>query len=173
MRLECGCPGEYPDWRDCDVDLGGWLVHTQKIPMFLHMPIGYEAYLHRQHEDIERLQLSERWPGFVLTESSAFKGRILAPLNEERSPARNTSILPHPFHVRARIFQGDVQDVRKEVSAMQTSLLDEGKMPKALYLSYLTCPKCEEARGGKKMMILRNWIPSKKLAAKLEKQKKA
>jgi len=170
--LDCGCPSEFPHWDNEDVNLGAWLVHEQKVRMFLHMPIGYEAYLDRQHKDIQQLQLHERWPGFILTQSAAFRGRILCPLAEDNSPARNTFRLSNPFYVRTKIVRGDVGSIKGEVRIMQSSLLDEGKMPKELFLSYLTCPRCQDKRGGTQIMLLRHWVKSKKLEERLAKQKK-
>ncbi len=170
--LDCGCPSVYPEWDNIDVDLGAWLVHEQKAPMFLHMPIGYEACLDRQHKDIRRLGLHERWPGFCLTQSAMFRGRILCPLQEDSSPARNTFRLVNPFHVRARLFQGDVGAIKGAVRDMQSQLLDEAKMPRELYLSYLTCPRCQEERGGTRIMLLRHWVKSEKLRKRLEIQQK-
>jgi len=169
-RLPCGCPASYPDWRSGDIDLGGQLVHDLSIPMFIHMPIGYENYLLKQKEDIERLELHETWPGFNLTRTGAFRGQIICPLEEKHSPARNIRILPTPFHLRVRIFHGDVADMRQEVRAMQSELLDEGLLPKELFLSYLTCPVCEEERGGKRLMILRHWVKNAKLEKKLQRR---
>ncbi len=166
-RLECGCPSDYPDWDGQDVNLGGWLAHEMRAPMFLHMPIGFEACLHRQHQDIERLGLTPRWPGFVLSRSAMFRGAILCPLAEERSAARHVRRLPNPFRLRTRIIHGDVGQIQTDVKRMQSELLDAGCMPRELYLAYLTCPVCEEKRGGKRIMILRRWIPSEKLKKKL------
>ncbi len=171
--LDCGCPAVYPEWDGQDVDLGAWLVHEQKVPMFLHMPIGYEACLDRQHKDIRRLDLHERWPGFCLTQSAMFRGRILCPLIEDSSPARSTRRLPNPFHVRTRIFRGDVGGIREAVRQMQSELLDEGRMPKELYLSYLTCPRCQEKRGGMRVMLLRHWIRSPKLEKRLQQRQQS
>jgi len=170
-RLACGCPSTYPDWRSGDIDLGGQLVHNQKISMFMHMPIGYEAYLVRQKEDIERLELHEKWPGFNLTRTGAFRGQMLCPLIEENSPARNIELLKNPFHLRVHLLRGDVSEIRKAVRSMQSDLLDEGLMPKELYMSYLTCPECEEERGGKRILLLRHWLKSTKLKARLNKKK--
>ena len=172
-RLECGCPSEYPDWRSGDIDLGGQLVHTLKIPMFMHMPIGYESNLVRQKADIERLELNEKWPGFNLTRTGAFRGQMLCPLAEENSPARNIAVLPNPFHLRVHLLHGDVTEIRKEVRKMQSELLDEGLMPKELYMSYLTCPICEEKRGGKRLMLFRRWVKNTKLKNRLDKKKKS
>jgi len=171
--MDCGCPSEYPQWDGEDVDLGAWLVHEQPVPMFLHMPIGYEACLDRQHKDIKRLHLNERWPGFVLTQSAAFRGRILCPLSESTSPARRTLRLTNPFYVRSKLIHGDIGGgIRGAVQTMQSGLLDEGKMPKELFLCYLTCPRCRDERGGIKIMLLRRWVKSKKLQERLDKQKK-
>ncbi|MBL1352285.1 MAG: hypothetical protein COA61_002955 [Zetaproteobacteria bacterium] len=168
-RLACGCPASYPDWRG-DVDLGGQLVHDLGIPMFIHMPIGYENYLLKQKNSIERLELHEKWPGFNLTRTGVFRGQMICPLQEEHSPAHNIRILASPFKLRVHLFHGDIADIRQDIRAMQSKLLDEGLLPKELYLSYLTCPECEEGRGGKRLMILRHWVTSKKLAKKLQRR---
>ena len=172
-RLVCGCPAAYPDWHQSgDIDLGGQLVHSLNIPMFIHMPIGYEAYLVKQKKDIERLELHEAWSGFNLTRTGAFRGQLICPLQETHSPARNIMALPHPFNLRVRLVEGDIDSIRSDVRLMQSELLDEGRMPKGLYLSYLTCPTCEEERGGKRIMILRHWVKSEKLERKLAKKRK-
>ncbi|MDQ6955229.1 MAG: hypothetical protein Q9M20_07280 [Mariprofundaceae bacterium] len=168
VRLACGCPSTYPDWKDGDIDLGGTLMHVLKIPMFIHMPIAYEAYLLKQKNDIERLELHETWPGFNLTKTGALRGQILCPLVEKSSPARNLMTVPIPFHLRIQLFHGDVTDMRGEVRKIQSELLDDGRMPKELYLSYLTCPVCEEERDGKRVMLARRWVKSSKLEARLK-----
>lgn len=173
MRLECGCPSEYPDWRNGDIDLAGQLVHSLKIPMFMHMPFAYEAYLLKQKEDIERLELNEKWPGFNLTRTGAFRGQMLCPLSEEKSPARNIEILKSPFHLRTHLLRGDVTDIRQQVRKMQSELLDDGLMPKELYMSYLTCPLCEKERGGKRLILSRRWIKNPKLKQRLDKKRNA
>jgi len=170
--LACGCPSKYPSWNHEDVDIGAWLVHEQKAPMFLHMPIGYEAWLDRQHKDIKRLELNEKWPGFCLTRSALFRGKILCPLQEEHSLARNTYRLSNPYYLRVQVFNGDIGGIKDTVRSMQSSLLDEAKLPKELYLSYLTCPQCQGERGGNKIMLLRHWVESPKLKERLKKQKK-
>jgi len=172
MRLECGCPSEYPDWNGRDIDLGATLVHEQRAPMLLHMPIGFEACLDRQHHDIELLGLHEQWPGFVLTQSAMFRGRILALLSEDNSPARKTYRLKNPYMLRAQLFKGNVRDIKTAIRQMQSELFDEGRMPKTLFLSYLTCPRCQAERGGTQIMLLRHWVKSPKLEQRLARHKK-
>jgi len=171
MILDCGCPGEYPDWDGEDIDLGGWLVHEQPAPMFLHMPLAFNLYRHRQNENILRLELKERWPGFTLTRSAAFRGSHLRLLEDEDCPAQRVHHLRSPFWVRVGVHHGDVGNIRPLISRMQTDLVQNACLPKELYLAYLTCPICAPERGGHKVMVLRRWVPSKKLKARLEKQK--
>jgi len=167
MRLECGCPSEYPDWDGKDIDLGGTLVHEQQAPMFLHMPIGFEAKLDMQLKDIRRLELHEKWPGFVLTETGMFRGRLLCPLEDEHSPARSILRLPRPFNLRVRVYNGDVGGIRSAIAEMQSELLEEARMPRKLFLSYLTCPRCQEERGGMRVMLLRQWEHNSKLEKRI------
>ncbi len=170
QRLECGCPPHYPEWDNREVDLGGTLMQQTSVPYFLHMPIGFEAKLFQQHDTIQKMELHERWPGFVLSQSGMFRGRILCPLREERSPLRDIIRLPNPFHLACSVVRGDVGQIKPTVRAMQSALLDAGKMPKELYLAYLTCPVCQERRGGMRIMVLRHWEPSKKLQERIRKQ---
>ncbi|MDX8413848.1 MAG: hydrolase [Mariprofundales bacterium] len=172
IRLECGCPPHYPDWHNCDIDLGGTLMQQAAVPYFFHMPIGFEAKLFRQHDAIQRMDLHEKWPGFVLSQSGMFRGTILCPLQEESSPLRSLVRLPNPFQLSCRIIHGDIGQIKPAVREMQSALLDEGKMPKALYLAYLTCPICQQRRGGMRIMILRHWKKSDTLQARLKKQRK-
>ncbi|MDQ6991960.1 MAG: hypothetical protein Q9M31_00665 [Mariprofundus sp.] len=172
MRLECGCPSEYPQWDNQDIDLGSTLVHEQRAAMFMHMPIGFEACLDRQHQDIKTLELHEQWPGFVLTQSAMFKGKILALLSENNSLARKTYNLKNPYMVRAKLFKGNIREIKNTIRQMQSELFDEGRMPKALYLSYLTCPRCQETRGGTQIMLVRHWLKSTKLEQRLAKHNK-
>ncbi len=172
MRLECGCPSEFPDWDGKDIDLGATLVHEQKSAALFGMPIGFEAYLDRQHQDIEKLELTEQWPGFVLAETGLFRGRILALLAEEQSMARRTYRLPDPYMLRARLFQGNVSQIKGTIRSMQSELFDAGRMPKNLFLSYLTCPRCQESRGGQQIMLLRHWVESPKLKQRLQRKRR-
>ena len=67
MILECGCPGEYPDWHGQEVDLSHHAAHVLPIATFFHMPLSYETYRQMQQQEIDQLELQERWPGFTLT----------------------------------------------------------------------------------------------------------
>jgi len=170
-RLACGCPSQWPSWRG-DVDLGGMLVHEMPAPMFLHMPIGLEACLDRQVQDIARIGATERWPGFVLVRSAMFRGRLLAPLVDERIPARRVVRLAMPFWLRVRLVEGDVAAIKPIVQRMRSELLREARMPAELYLAYLSCPRCADARGGVKIMVLQRWRESEKLKKKLAQRRR-
>jgi len=56
------------------------------------------------------------------------------------------------------------------VREMQSELLDAGRMPKELYLSYLTCPNCQEQRGGAMILLTRRWQQSSRLGKQINKQ---
>ena len=160
MSLSCACPEHYPDWDGKDIDLGGHCVHALSIPMLLHMPISYEVYLKRQYHDIQALQLSESWPNLVLTRTGMFRGTIIRPLEKTTSPSHRITYLPSPFHLRGKLHHGDVGTIRDSVRQIQMTLLDNGKLPKELYMCYLTCPLCRDERGGNKILLLRRWTES-------------
>jgi len=170
MMLECGCPGDYPDWHERDIDLAGQAVHQLPIPMLLHMPLAYEAYVQKQRQTLEQLQLNERWPGLRLTKTGLFRGSLTCLIEDGQSMSRHVSHLPHPFHVHGYLHQGNVSTSRNAIRHVQMTLLDSGRIPKELYLCYLTCPHCSERRGGEKMLLLRRWQASQKLEKKLERR---
>ncbi|ALP51743.1 hypothetical protein Tel_00515 [Candidatus Tenderia electrophaga] len=168
MTLECGCPEHFPDWDNEDVDLGGAAMLELPIPSFLHMPMGYEVYLGRARHLVSQLELEPRWPDFYLTRTGWLRGRILAPLSSADSPSRHVKRLPYPFQLRGKLHQGDIGTIKNSVREMQAKLLDAGRMPKELYLSYLTCPLCQEQRGGAKILLLRRWEQSGRLSKRLK-----
>lgn len=169
MTLECGCPEQFPDWDNQDVDLGSEAVIELSIPTFLHMPMGYEVYVGRVRHLIKQLELEPRWPDFFLTQTGWMRGRILCPLSSGDSPSRHVTHLPSPFHLRGKLHQGDIGSIKSSVREMQSELLDVGCMPKELYLSYLTCPVCQDKRGGAKIMLLRRWEQSSRLSKRINK----
>lgn len=169
MMLACGCPSRYPEWDDQDIDLSCHCVLSHSIPTLMHMPLGYESYLQRQQEEVSKLELPERWPGFTLTQTGMIRGRILRLLENVTSPSRHVEFLPSPFELRARLHSGDIGTIRTTVRTMQAELFDAGKLPKELYLSYLTCPACQKSRGGIRVMVLRRWVTSPRLMRKLKK----
>ena len=160
MTLPCGCPEHFPDWHDREVDLGGTLVHTLSIPMLLHMPLAYAVYLARQHQLITQLGLQERWPGLVLTRTGFVRGSLTRLLESTRSPARNLRVLPRPFWVYALRHHGNLSTGHKLIQQMQMKIVDAGRRPRELYLSYLTCPRCAEGKGGEQILFLRHWEES-------------
>ena len=170
--LECGCPEDFPDWHDQDINLGGHAIHQLSIPMLLHMPLAYEAYVQRQRQAIDNLNLQERWPGLRLTRTGLLRGSLTCLLEENQSLSRHVSHLPYPVHVRGRLHHGNISTIRTSVRQVQMDLLDSGRMPKELYLCHLTCPHCCEQRGGDKILLLRRWQASKTLEKKLANQQK-
>ncbi len=167
MTLECGCPEHYPDWDGQDIDLGSQAMLALSIPTFLHMPMGYELYLGRVRHLLKELELKERWPGFMLTRTGWLRGQILSPLESGESPSRHIIHMPSPLNIRAKLHEGDIATIKSSVKEMQSNLLDLGRMPKELYLSYLTCLNCEKKQGGAKIMIMRRWEKSARLSKRI------
>lgn len=166
MILECGCPADYPDWHNQNVDLAHHAAHVLPIASFLHMPLSFETYRQRQHTEIEQLEITERWPGFALTRNGWFRGTMIRLLENCESPSRHFQRLPANFQLHGFLHEGGIGTVRKNVRKQQEILLDSGRMPKEMYLSYLTCPKCSEERGGDRILLLRRWRSSKRLEQK-------
>lgn len=167
MSLSCGCPAEFPDWHDQDVNLGGQLAHIMPLPMLLHMPLGFELRVARQQNIIEQLGLTERWPGLVLTRSAAFRGSILRLLQDAVSPARYLEYLPNPYWVHGYLHRGGVDTLAAGIKHVQGELVARGRRPRELYLCYLTCPQCSPRRGGDQILALRRWTESPALLKKI------
>lgn len=168
MSLDCGCPEHYPaEWDGADIDLGGACVHALGIPMLFHMPLAYVHYLQRQTNAIDALELKERWPGLILTRTGMFRGEMLRLIDATASPSRLIKYLPVDFKLRGLIHHGGMATLRDSVRRLQQTLFDEGKLPREMYLCHLTCPRCAEARGGDKILLLRRWQQSPTLQRRL------
>jgi hypothetical protein len=168
MMLECGCPSDYPDWHRQNIDLAYHAAHVLPIASFLHMPLSYETYKQRQQHEIEQLGLHERWPGFALTRTGWLRGKMIRLLEDGESPSRHFQHLKGDFQVQGFLHEGGIGTLRKSVRKQQELLLDSGRMPKEMYLAYLTCPSCSEARGGDRILLVRRWSASRRLAQKTD-----
>jgi len=171
MTTACGCPPDYPDWHEQDVDLNSHMVHALKIPSFLYMPLSYEMYVQKQTNDIEQLELEEQWPNFVLTRTGFFRGEILRLLKPADSPSRFVKTLDSTFNLRGFLHNGGIGTIKESTRRLQNQLFDMGRMPKDMYLSYLTCPICSEKKGGEKILLLRKWQESKTLSRRIQNRK--
>lgn len=167
MMLECGCPGEYPDWHGQTVDLGLHAAHILPIATFLHMPLSYETYRQRQQMEIEQLELKESWPGFALTRTGILRGQLIRLLENTKSLSRHFKNLDADFQLHGFMHEGGIGTIRKSIREQQMTILDKGDMPKEIYLSYLTCPRCCDERGGERILLLRRLKTSKRLARKI------
>lgn len=167
MTDKCGCPDVYPAWDDEDIDLCGYHVHHLSVPMLIHMPLAYESYLDRQQKAIERLELEELWPRLTLTRTGMFRGslmRLLKPTGPSLSS--HIKVLPCPFKLRARLHHGNLSTAQRQIREMQMKMVDDGCMPKELYLSHLTCPACSDQRS-EKILLLRRWKESAMLKRRM------
>ena len=172
MMLECGCPGEYPDWHEQEIDLSHHAAHVLPIATFLHMPLAYETYRQQQQREIDQLELQERWPGFALTRTGVFRGQLIRLLEGNVSPSRHFKNLQADFEVHGFLHKGGIGTMRKSVREQQETLLDSGRMPKEIYLSHLTCPRCCEDRGGERMLLLRRFKTNQRLTKKIQSKTK-
>lgn len=166
MIRECGCPSEYPEWHNKDIDLSGQSIHTIPITCFLHMPIAYELYAKRQQTEIANLELEEQWPGLALTRTGMFRGKRIRLLTHNRSASRRISYLPSPFNLRVQIHKGNVSTLQVPVREMSIALIESGKRPKELYLSHLNCPRCQKKEGNDRIMLFRRWVDAPGLKRK-------
>lgn len=172
MTNQCLCPTEYPQWHEQDLDFSGKPVHTLKLPCFLYMPLSYENYVQRQQSDIEQLELEEEWPQLVLTRTGFLRGEIISLLKTGDSPSRFVHNLDGSFQVRGYLHQGGIGTIKQSTRDLQMQLFDLGRMPKELYLCYLTCPICADEKGGDKILLLRRWKESRTLTRRISQQSK-
>lgn len=172
MRLACGCPGTFPDWSGKDIDLSLHPAHILPVTTFIHMPLSYAARLERQRADIERLELEEPWPGFILTQTKFMSGRIISLLVSAQSPSRYVMCLPAGFQLHCKLHSGDINSLHNTARELQSTLFDAGRMPKELFLAHLTCPRCAAQRGGEKILLLRRWVDSPRLKKRQTNQRR-
>lgn len=165
----CLCPSSYPDWHEKDVDVSGQPTHTMAMPTFLHMPMAYDTYVQKQQNDIEQLELQEQWPGLVLTKTGFVQGVLIRLLKTGDSPSRFVRYLSADFKLHGLLHLGGIGTIKQSVRQLQNRLFDMGRMPKEVYLCYLTCPICSERKGGDKILLLRRWQASPSLAKRLKK----
>ncbi|WP_455208290.1 hydrolase [Kaarinaea lacus] len=170
MTSQCSCPTKYPNWHEQDLDLSGKPIHALKIPCFLYMPLSYETYTQKQYSDIEQLELEEEWPGLVFTRTGFLRGEILRLLKSGNSPSRFVRTLEGSFRVRGYLHNGGIGTIKQSTRELQIQLFDLGRMPKELYLCYLTCPICHELKGGDKILLLRRYKESSTLAKRIRSQ---
>ncbi len=163
MILECGCPEAFPAWDAVDIDLGAHPAHILPMPTLFHMPLAYSLYAQRQRAEITALNLEEDWPGVVFAQTGFLRGRVVALLKSAQSPSRFVTCLPAEFKARVRLHAGGIGTVRHTVRKIQSELLDVGRMPKELLLAHLTCERCQEKRGGDKILVLRRYTDSSRL----------
>ncbi|MCI0506086.1 MAG: hypothetical protein L0Z73_08225 [Gammaproteobacteria bacterium] len=171
MTSQCACPAYYPQWHEQDIDLSGHPVYVLRTPSFLYMPLSYETYSQKQHDGIEQLELEEEWPGFILTRTGFLRGEIISLLKSGDSPSRFVRTLEGSFQLRGYLHNGGIGTIKQSTRALQMELFDFGRMPKELYLCYLTCPICSEKKGGDKILLLRRWKESRTLARRIHSQK--
>ena len=166
---QCFCPSHHPDWHEQDVDLSGHAAHILPIAALMKMPLSYGTYLQKQQYQIEELELTESWPGLVLTQTSMWGGKIIRLLESSQSPSRFVTNLENDFEIRGFLHPGGIGTIRDSMRKLQNSLFDMGRMPGDLYLCYLTCPECEQRKGGDKILLLRRWKASATLEKRLKK----
>ncbi|MDH5256953.1 MAG: hypothetical protein OEX07_03065 [Gammaproteobacteria bacterium] len=166
----CPCPEEYPDWDGKSINLSGYCVHEMKISSFFHMPVAYDMYVSKQAENIQSLELTERWPGFILTKTGMFGGKIIRILENAQSPSRLVHYIPGDFLVMAEMHDGGIGTTPKAAHKMQIAMVEKGCMPKELYLAHLTCDVCRDKKGGDKVLMLRRYTANKRVQSNLEEE---
>jgi len=77
MSDSCLCPDSYPNWHEQDIDLASMPAHILPTAAFFYMPLSYDVYLRNQQTDIERLELQEKWPRFVISRAGFLRGQLI------------------------------------------------------------------------------------------------
>jgi hypothetical protein len=97
------------------------------------------------------------------------RGALIRLLKSGDSPSRFIRFLDNDFKLHGLLHLGGIGTIKTSMRALQNRLFDMGRMPKEVYLCYLTCPLCSERKGGDKILLLRRWKPSPTLAKRLKK----
>lgn len=164
----CGCPEAWPKWDGTDQALAGMCVHRMPIAALFHMPLSHDTYVGKQYHNIRQLEMVERWPGFVLTRTKMFGGEIIRFVEDAETASRFVQYLPSPFDVSVMMHEGGIGSIQKTLLKQQAQMVDAGHAPKELYMAHLTCPRCEERKGGEKIMLIRRWLASSRLKSKVQ-----
>lgn len=167
----CACPEHYPDWDGKDVDLSAQCVHELSFPTFFHMPLAYDTYVKKQAENLQQLELKEKWPGLILTRTGFWRGKLIRLLETEQTASRLVKYLPAPFNVRVNLHQGGMGTVAQTIQAQHIKLSDMARSAKEMYLVHLTCPVCEARKGGDRILVIRRWVENPHLAIRLQKRR--
>ena len=169
----CPCPDVYPDWDGQSINLSGFCVHEMGVPSIFHMPVSFDMYVSKQAYNVQDLELTELWPGLVLSKTGMWGGKIIRLLKDsESSASRLVHHLPSPFDVMVQMHEGGVGTVPKAVHKMQIAMVEKGCMPKEFYLAHLTCPACCDRKGGDKILIFRRYVANERVKQNLEKESK-
>jgi len=168
--VQCPCPEEYPDWDGKSINLGGHCIHEMKISCYFHMPVAYDMYVSKQAENLHMLDLTEKWPGLILTKTGMIGGKIIRLIEDVQSPSRLVKYIPGDFHVMVQMHRGGIGTVSKAAHKMQIAMVEKGCMPKELYLVHLTCDECWERKGGDKILILRRYTANARIQKNLEQE---
>jgi len=167
---DCYCPTSIPDFHLKDVDLSGAAVHRFPLAAFFFMPLSFHHYAERQRQAIIELDVQERWPGLLLSHTGMFRGSIMRVLQNADSPSRFVSVLGADFHLQGYLHKGGIGTLKTSIRALQNHLFDQGRMPKEMYLSYVTCPRCQDEKGGEQILLLRRYQESPTLKNRLKKK---
>jgi len=170
MSSDCHCPTAIPDFHLKDINLSGAAVHRFPLAAFFFMPLSYHNYAERQRQAVIELDLQERWPGLILSHTGMFRGSIMRVLENADSPSRFVSVLNADFKLHGYLHKGGIGTLKTAIRALQNRLFDQGRMPKEMYLSYVTCPLCEAKKGGEQILLLRRYSESQTLKNRLKKQ---
>jgi len=167
-QVICACPPKSPGWDEKDLELSGHCVHEMSFPTFFHMPLAYDTYVKKQAENIEQLDLKEKWPGLIFTRTGFWRGKLMRLLEAEQTASRLVKYLPAPFNLRVNLHDGGMGTVAKTIQAQHIKMSDMGRSARELYLAHLTCPVCEDRKGGEKILVIRRWIDNPRLKMRLE-----
>jgi len=167
---DCHCPSTIPAFHLKDVDLSGAAIHRLPVAAFFFMPLSYHTYAEKQRIAVNELELKERWPGLVLSRTGLFRGSITRVLDDGNSPSRFVSNLPENYLLKGFLHNGGIGTIKNSIRALQNHLFDQGRMPKELYLSYLTCPICESEKGGEQILLLRRFAESETLKSRINRK---
>ena len=88
------------------------------------MPLSYETYVQKQHNDIEQLELEEQWPGFVLTRTGFLRGEIIRLLKSGVSPSRFVRNFEGSFKVRGYLHNGGIGTIKEGTRQLQMQLFE-------------------------------------------------
>ena len=121
---------------------------TEKIPLFLHMPLpgAYDKAITKMVSGAESANAKSKGGDYLLLaqDLSAWRGRLYLAVTKSVDTLENITISGTFF---TKVYDGPYQDVPKFIKDMSVAVAAKGLKAEDYWLYYTYCPKCAQKYG--------------------------